>query len=148
NKDFLAILAGVALTALTGKPMMSILTALGLRDELRERPPEQPELVQEERYLYIYGARSIDILGIDYVPTAVHVSVPFEIPDNVRQVALDVQESHPLIYSESGVVTKAWFGPQGQVQSTGIPLRRTSVEYYVAAIAEDHLMSWQPILPL
>lgn len=148
SKDFGAVAAAVALSVLTGKPVMSILAALGIRDELRERPPERPELVQEERYLYVYGARSIDILGVDYVPAAVHVSVPHEIPDNVRQVSLDAQETHPVIYGENGVVTKAWFDSSGRVQSTGLPLRRTSVEYYVAAMADDHLHPWQPILPL
>lgn len=147
-KDFGAVAGAIALSVLTGLPVMSILSALGIREELRERPPEPPEIVQEERYLYVYGARSIDILGIDYAPASVHVSIPYEIPDNIRQIALDVQETHPEIYGENGRVTKTWFGSSGAVQSIGLPLRRTSVEYYVAAMADDHLLSWQPILPL
>lgn len=102
--------------------------------------PQAPEKIQVDKFEYVYGAYDISCISRDYVMTSVYVSKPHMIDGNVQQVVLEANESHPLFYDELGeTITK---------QGSSDPIRRTSVEYYVAPKSDPGPNDWFPILPL
>lgn len=148
--DALYMLGGITLLALLGGASVPyLLAALGLWHETHPQEPEKPEIIQVERYFYLYGARRIDCLGMTYAPSSIYVSKPFELEGNVREISLEAEEEHPVIVDSHGnPINRYGFNDNGELVSLGTPLRRTSVEYYVAPVAGDEVYEWIPILPL
>lgn len=102
---------------------------------------------QVEKFEYVYGAYDISIGGKEYQPKSVYVSKPFKIEGNVQQIVLEAEEEHPIFYINDVLQTKRRY-INGEKRSTDIPLRRTSIEYYVSASESPRPEDWIPVLPV
>lgn len=106
-----------------------------------------PERQQVEKFEYVYGAYNISISGKEYQPKSIYVSKPFKTEGNVQQIVIEAEEDHPTFYTNNILQTKQRY-INGEKRSTDIPLRKTSVEYYVSASESPKPEDWIPLLPV
>jgi hypothetical protein len=102
-------------------------------------PPKQPKRLSVDRYEYVYGFREIGARCNEYEDVGVYVTPSIPTQSNVMMLALETVERHPAIYQGSSVLTRP---------DSGYPLRRTSVEWSIAPVADPGPGDWIPILPL
>lgn len=85
----------------------------------------------QEKYMYQYGIKNIELKKSFYNQAGVMVTKPIEVEGNIIEVSLESIEEHPLFDELKGMATD----------------RFTSVEYYISLHENPSLSDWIPILP-
>lgn len=141
----LPTLAPSLVTTTLERSVASAALGYGTYSFLKPDQIEPPQRIKVHKYEYVYGAYEIDVAGNEYNRVGIYVSKPYPVSSNVVQVVLEANEWHPTFTKADGtVIGKKWFDIDGSIKHIDIPLRRTSVEYYVSPDGA----AWYPILPL
>lgn len=113
--------------------------------ELAGLATKRPKQISVERYEYDLGLRELGARYTEYEQAGIYVSPPIELPANAIEVMLEVEEDHP--WSSQWGMRKARDSAGNIFSLDGVPERRTSVEYWVAAGESPGNDEWYPVLP-
>ncbi len=145
GSSFIGVQGVTPTTVLSGSILAGYQTYLMTSPDSKPLPPQR---VQVEKYEYVYGAYDIQVRGNEYNPVGIYVSKPHEVNGNVQRAVLEASEWHPVFKNSAGsVLCKKAYTTDGTLVTTDTPIRKTSIEYYLAC-GDSPKDPWIPILPL